>query len=200
MSWPLFSFKPPSFQALPDTLIAGERVILRPPKLDDWPQWADIRGRNKDRLQPYEPTWAKNSLEKEFFKKRLMRQYMEWKTDHARPFLIFKAEDHALIGGININNICRGAAQYASLGYWIDADHEEQGYMREALAMIIRYCFEDMKLHRIHAACLPDNTGSHALLRGAGFQEEGFAPRYLYINGAWRDHVLFGLCCEDYSS
>lgn len=166
--------------------------------MQDWPQWAKVRGANKDRLKPYEPLWAERSLDEDFFQKRLARQLREWEQGHARPFLIFKNDHHNLIGGININHICRGAAQYASLGYWIDRGHEGQGFMREALDMTLHYCFTGMQLHRINAACLPENLRSHTLLKNAGFNEEGFAPRYLHINGKWRDHVLFGLCAEDY--
>ena len=103
-----------------------------------------------------------------------------------------------MIGGMNVNNICRGAAQYATLGYWISEDHQGQGYMSEALRLTLQFCFERLKLHRVNAACLPNNARSENLLRRAGFKHEGFAEKYISINGAWRDHVLYGLNVENW--
>lgn len=179
--------------ALPDISLEGFRIFLRPPCTKDWQQWAQVRGENRDHLEPYEPRWVEDCLSEDFFRRRLKRQSYDWQIERACSFLIFKKQEDVLIGGMNINNICRGAAQYASLGYWIDRDHQGQGYMSEALRLTVQYCFEELKLHRIHAACIPDNERSKNLLLRGGFSEEGFAKRYLQINGTWQDHVLFSL-------
>ena len=55
------------------------------------------------------------------------------------------------------------------------------------------FAFRSLGLHRLEAACIPENAPSRRLLIKAGFDEEGFAKAYLKINGVWRDHVLFGL-------
>jgi ribosomal-protein-alanine N-acetyltransferase len=69
--------------------------------------------------------------------------------------------------------------------------------MTEALLALLPYAFDRLGLHRIEAACLPNNIASRRLLAGLGFVEEGHARRYLRINGSWQDHVLYSLLKED---
>ena len=183
----------------PEIILKSDRIFMRPPQMTDWSQWAEVRGKNKDHIQPFEPRWAENALDEDFFERRIHRQAREWQAGRANAFVIFK-NDHQLIGGMNINNICRGAAQYAALGYWIDQNHEGQGCMREALELTLKYCFKDLGLHRVNASCLPHNTRSKKTLLNAGFKEEGFAEKYLQINGEWQDHELFGLPIETWES
>jgi ribosomal-protein-alanine N-acetyltransferase len=187
---------------MPDFEIKGSRILLRPPKVDDEVEWISLRRKNKDYLQPYEPKWARDALSPAFFQRRIVRVRRDWAADRAYSFLIFRraSEDlpEKMIGGMNINNVCRGAAQFASIGYWLDHDHQGSGYMRAALRMIIYFSHEKLKLHRINASVLPDNEKSINLLKRVGFDEEGFAEKYIEINGAWQDHILYGLVLSDF--
>jgi len=146
---------------------------------------------------PFEPSWPPDWDQKEAFYKRLHRQFMAWENGYGRFFLIWRGENE-LIGGMNINNICRGAAHYASLGYWLSRQAQGQGYMSEAMAAIQAYAFEKLRLNRLHAASLPENKRSINVLNRAGFSEEGYARNYLQINGKWQDHYLFGRCADDW--
>lgn len=92
-----------------------------------------------------------------------------------------------------MNNVVRGSAQFASLGYWIDKNHEGQERMSEAMDATLAFCFDALKLERVHAATLPENTRSQQLLERFGFEKEGFAPKYLRINNKRQDHILYGL-------
>lgn len=184
----------------PQVHLKGPRITMRPPAQEDWPQWLEVRTRNKNHIQPFEPKWAKNALTQDFYQRRIERQAYQWTVGRANAFLIFKSDENRLIGGMNINNICRGAAQFASLGYWIDEEFEGQGYMAEALQATLAYCFTELKLHRVNASCLPRNVRSKNSLLKAGFKEEGFAEKYLEINGVWEDHDLFGLPRETWES
>ena len=202
------------------TVLKQGRVLLRPPQSGDEQEWITVRSRNREYLKPYEPTWSERSLTPDYFQRRLSVQKKSWNADSYYSFLIFKntAQDSlgdnqdnnqgdnkdqpinkgVLIGGMNINNVCRGISQFASLGYWIDQDHEGQGYMAEALGVTLQFCFERIKLHRVHASCILKNNRSKSLLLRAGFTEEGLARKYLKINGLWQDHYLFGYCAEDW--
>ena len=112
-------------------------------------------------------------------------------------FLIFRKEDDCLMGGATLSNIRRGVAQTASLGYWIGQSYSRRGYMTEALSLLLDFGFEHLGMHRVEAACLPNNDASKALLLKLGFAEEGFARQYLRINGAWQDHLLFAILRND---
>lgn len=180
----------------PDVRLEGSRIVLRPPAAGDWPQWHDVRHRNFDYLAPFEPEWPEDCLTEPFFLRRLEFQLAEWRLGRSYAFLIFDRDGEALIGGINLNNVCRGAAQFGSLGYWLDRDRQGHGYMTEALGLIAGFAFDELKLHRINASCLPYNERSRRLLLRLGFGEEGYALKYLQINGQWQDHLLFGLPVE----
>ena len=84
----------------------------------------------------------------------------------------------------------RGTFQSCQLGYAIAKRYEGQGLMEEALRRTNDFIFSDIGLHRIMAAYLPHNKRSGSLLSKLGFKEEGFAEKYLKINGVWEDHVL----------
>ncbi len=96
-----------------------------------------------------------------------------------------------------VSQIFRGAFQSAYLGYYANARHARQGFMREALAQVVDHSFGPLALHRIEANIQPGNVPSIALARGAGFRLEGFSPRYLLIGGQWRDHERYALTAED---
>lgn len=176
------------------------RVYLRPPQPSDWRSWADVRERNRDHLQPFEPLWPPDSSSRSAFKKRLAAQGQLWRRDLKYSFLIFTNVQDKLIGGINLNNVCRGSARFASLGYWLDRDYEGQGYMSEAARQVLVFAFDRLALHRVNAGCILSNERSHALLLRLGFRQEGLAEKYLQINGRWQDHYLFGLNVEDWAA
>ncbi len=190
---PLWSRKAGAAAALPEIKLEGFRVLLRPPGLRDYPDWVHVRRKNRDYLKPFEPTWAENALTHEFFIRRLQQQSRDWREGRAHSFLIFEKGKGDLIGGVNINHVCRGAAQSASLGYWLSEESQGQGLMAESLRLVVGFAFSELKLHRLNAACLPGNGRSRALLTKIGFRQEGFAESYIQIDGKWRDHVLYGL-------
>lgn len=184
----------------PSIHLDGRSVYVRFPKPGDWSAWAQRRSYNQDDLKPLEPVWPEGALTKDFFHRRLQRQYNNWRNDKGCSLLIFMKENDNLIGGININHITRGASQFASLGYWLDKDHQGHGYMTEALKLVIEFSFTELKLHRLNAGCLLDNDKSVNLLKRCGFTEEGIAKKYLKINNLWQDHRLFGLNIEDWEN
>lgn len=114
--------------------------------------------------------------------------YRRTLRDDHEGVLVCRKADHRIIGVINMNNIARGAALCATLGYYVGMESAGQGYMAEGLAMLKRYAFGELGLHRIEANIQPDNHRSIALVRRCGFEREGIAKHFLFIDGAWRDH------------
>jgi ribosomal-protein-alanine N-acetyltransferase len=179
--------------------LTGEAVRLRPPRVTDYPAWSELRLRSREFLQPWEPIWPADDLTKSAFRRRLAAYARDIDLDQAYPLFIFRARDDALVGGITLSNVRRGVAQMASIGYWIGQPYARRGHMLAAVRAVAPFAFQRLGLHRLEAACIPENTPSRELLLKAGFRLEGEARAYLKINGVWRDHLLFGMLAGDLS-
>ncbi len=184
----------PYFQK-PEPPLNGVKVTLRAPKSADYAEWAAIRRESRSFLEPWEPTWARDELERSAFRERLSRYAKERKEGSGHVYFIFLRENGHLAGGITLGHIKRGVAQSGVIGYWMGEKFAGQGYMSEAVDVIKRHAFGPLALHRVEAACIPDNERSVRLLKKAGFELEGRLRSYLKINGRWRDHLLFS-CVE----
>ena len=118
--------------------------------------------------------------------------------DDSEVFLARLVADDALVGVLVLSQIFRAGFQNAYLGYYGSGAHAGQGYMREAMALVLDEAFGPLALHRVEANVQPGNEASLALVRGAGFRREGFSPRYLKIGGRWRDHERFAILAEEW--
>jgi [ribosomal protein S5]-alanine N-acetyltransferase len=173
--------------------IDGEGVTLRPPRISDYVAWADLRRGSRAFLQPWEPTWPADDLSRAAFRRRLAAYQRDMDLGYGYAFLVFRQEDGELVGGITLSNIRRGVAQMGQVGYWAGEPHARRGYTLAACKALCGFAFGRLGLHRLEAACIPENDASRKLLLKAGFEPEGRAQAYLKINGDWRDHLLFGL-------
>ncbi|MGB9385936.1 MAG: GNAT family protein [Pseudolabrys sp.] len=177
--------------------IFGAGVTLRPPHSGDFAEWAALRETSRAFLTPWEPTWPPDDLTRSAFRRRLKRYAEDQRGDLAYAFLIFRSDDNAMVGGLTLANIRRGVAQAGSIGYWIGAPFVRKGYMTAAVRALIPYGFTTLRLHRLEAACIPDNTASIRLLERTAFKREGYARDYLCINGIWQDHLLYARLKDD---
>ena len=186
----------------PLTLVTlrGTRVFLRLPEMGDYEPWYQLRHASRDFLRPFEPRWTEADLARRVFVSRVKRSREEAEEGTDYSFFVFLADGArpTLVGGISLSNIRRRAAQYVTLGYWMGQQYAGKGLMTEAVDAVLPFVFETLDLHRVHAAFLPNNMASRRVLEKNGFAEEGFAEKYLLINGRWEDHVLFGLTRERY--
>ncbi len=177
--------------------LRGESVYLRAAHAGDWTDWAQLRAESRDFLTPWEPAWPDDALTKAAFRRRLRRLAREARDESGFAYLIFWHGDNAMVGGLTVSNLRRGVTQSASIGYWMGRRYAGRGLMRDAVRTTIGWAFNEMRLHRLEAACLPDNEPSKRVLLRCGFRQEGLARDYLCIDNAWRDHVLFALLSSD---
>lgn len=194
----MFGFLKSDTGSRPAAELDGAAVYLRPPVAGDWRAWAELRAASRAFLEPWEPRWAEGALTRSAYRRRLRRQAREVRDDTGYSFFALRRHDDALVGGVNLSNVQRGVAMSCSVGYWIGKDHVRQGLMGDALGALMPFVFKKLALHRLEAACLPSNLASEGLLRKLGFQREGYARRYLRINGEWQDHLLFALLADDF--
>ncbi len=178
-------------------MLVGERVRLRAPALGDFRQWTSLRSESRSFLEPWEPSWSPDELDYSAWRLRIGRYREDIAQGSGIPFFLFSTIGDKLYGGITLSNIRRGVAQTGSLGYWIGARYAGQGFMQEAVRLVVEHAFDGLRLHRVEAACIPTNTRSVRVLEKAGFQREGVARSYLKINGVWQDHSLYAIVAND---
>ena len=173
------------------TRIDGDGVFLREPVVDDFAQWRSLRFTSANFLKPWEPEWQFDELTTVSFRLRI-RHYRDLRAnDTGYPFFIFASVDQTLLGAATLHHVRRGVAQSATLGYWVGEAYARKGVLTRSLAALLPHAHNEMRLHRIEAACLPHNEASIKLLERSGFVREGYAKSYLKIAGQWEDHVLW---------
>ncbi len=170
--------------------VRGQTLVLRPPMLTDYAQWAELRNASRAHLTPWEPAWSRDELVKSSYRRRLRSYARDVRDDLSYAFFISDAAFDTLLGGITLSNVRRGAAQVATLGYWTGAPYAGSGKMQEAVETILPFAFRVLQLHRVEAASMPSNAASLRVLEKTGFTREGLARHYLKINGVWEDHYL----------
>lgn len=175
--------------------LRSERLLLRLPDAGLAQALSEYHLRNAEHFAPYSPRRAQGFHSVEAWRERapLLRQAsVEGRALH---LLLFSAADAGdrIIGDINFTSVVRGVFQAAYLGYELDREQVGQGLMSEALSVSIAHVFRHMHLHRLMANYVPSNERSGRLLRRLGFSVEGYARDYLFLDGAWKDHVLTSL-------
>lgn len=177
--------------------IRGKSLVLRAPVMPDYAQWAELRALSREHLVPWEPAWSRDDLTRSAFRRRLKAYANDVRGDLGYAFFIADAPTDTLLGGITLSHVRRGAAQIASLGYWIGRPHAGQGRMQDAVKTILPFAFKVLRLHRIEAATMLANAPSIRVLEKCGFGREGQAKAYLKINGRWEDHILFARVADE---
>ena len=174
--------------------LATARLTIEHVSVAHAPLLADFFVRNDAHLARWDPPRPPGIRTLEFWQAECERAVSDFADGSvARWVLLRQGDVSQVIGRINYTQIARGPFQSCMLGYAIDAQHQGHGLMHEALQATIGHAFDAMRLHRIQASYLPANIRSARLLRKLGFRREGLAPQYLYIDGAWRDHVITAL-------
>jgi [ribosomal protein S5]-alanine N-acetyltransferase len=184
-----------------DDALSGRRVELRPLEGGDFDLWRAVRERSREWLEPWEPmadpTSPDPATDAEAFRARCGAWERQRHFDTAYGYGMFVHEG-PFIGEVSLGSVQRGPFQSAFVGYWVDAEHAGQGYVPEGVAIILRYGFEELGLHRIEAAIVPRNTASRRVMDKLGLREEGLAERFLQIRGVWEDHVRYAITVEEW--
>jgi ribosomal-protein-alanine N-acetyltransferase len=154
----------------------------------------DFAMRNQPHLRPWSPPAPANFHALEYWQDNILATRAAFDAGSMVRLLMLPASaPDKIIGSIGFSQIARGPFCSCMLGYQIDQAYEGQGLMHEALQAAIRYMFQEQKLHRIGANYMPHNIRSGRLLARLGFHIDGYAKNYLFIDGAWRDHILTSL-------
>ncbi|AKG43384.1 ribosomal-protein-alanine acetyltransferase [Streptomyces xiamenensis] len=175
-------------------------VGLRPIRQRDQRSWREVNQRNREWLRPWEatiPPPPPGHLPGHRPTYRQMVRHLRAEAHAGRmlPFVVLY--QGRLAGQLTVAGITWGSMCSAHLGYWIDQDVAGRGVMPAAVAMATDHCFRSVGLHRVEICIRPENMPSRRVVEKLGFREEGMRPRYLHIDGAWRDHLIFALTADE---
>ena len=174
----------------------GDRVLLRYPEAVDQDEFLRLRKVSQSFHKPWEPTPIAGV---DPYSADTFRNYLKGKRkDNRERLLVCRTDDGAIVGAFNLSEIVRGPLQSAYLGYWVGAPFQRRGYMTDGIQLLLAHAFGAVGLHRIEANIRPENIASLALVQRAGFSKEGYSPRYLKIDGDWRDHERWAILHEDW--
>lgn len=178
------------------TGVGSDTVTLRPLGYSDVEAWRSARQRNAAWLIPWDATVPPGAdARPTTFHALVWRLHRQARRGTTYPFAV--DVNGTFAGQVTVNNIVRGSAQFASIGYWLDREFAGRGVMPRAVAMVIDHCFGAVGLHRIEIAIRPENSNSLRIVEKLGIREIGYAPRFLHIDGAWRDHRIYAITVEE---
>ncbi len=190
--------EPAGPRAWPVRLSSGvaPEVTVRPLSYSDETGWRQARSRNAAWLVPWDATVPPGGDDRPTTFRSLVRAlHANARRGSTYPFSV--DVDGAFAGQVTVNNIVRGSAQFGSIGYWLDREHAGRGVMPRAVAMVVDHCFTVAGLHRIEIAIRPENSNSLRVMEKLDIREVGYAPRFLHIDGDWRDHRLYAITAEE---
>jgi len=176
--------------------LTSDEVSLRPLTYRDARAWRETRRRNAAWLRPWDATAPPGSNARpSTFRSLVWRLHRQARAGTTYPFAV--EVDGRFAGQVTVNNIVRGSAQFASVGYWVGREFAGRGVMPRAVALVIDHCFTTAGLHRIEIAIRPENSNSLRVVEKLGIREIGYAPKFLHIDGAWRDHRIYAITREE---
>ena len=175
-------------------VLRADELVLRPLRLRDRREWDGVRARNYEWLSQWEATRphvpGQDFLQKiPTFAQMVRAHAIEGREGRSINLAIWHGG--ALVGQISLGGIVFGALRGAHIGYWIDKDSANKGIISHAVAVVTKYAFDELNLHRIEINLRPENAPSRRVAEKAGYQIEGERPRFLHIDGEWRDHICF---------
>ncbi|MCP9975462.1 GNAT family N-acetyltransferase [Streptomyces somaliensis] len=185
--------------AWPATLTDGD-VVLRPIRVRDHKEWREVNARNRDWLRPWEATVppavpGTPPVQRPTYRQMVRHLRGEAGAGRMLPFVI---EYRGGSWGRSPSPGSPGArCAPATSATGSTRTSPGRGVMPTAVALAVDHCFGAVGLHRIEVCIRPENGPSRRVVEKLGFREEGLRPRYLHIDGAWRDHLVFALTAEE---
>lgn len=176
-------------------LLHTERLLLHLPGPEAASRMVHYYETNRAHLTPWEPPFPKGMFTPSFWHHRLSQNQQEYVSGQSLRLVLRKREEPngPIVGLANFTQFVRGALMACTLGYSMSEREQGQGLMEEALRRALRHLFDEVGMHRVTANYMPVNERSGRLLRKLGFSVEGYARDFIFINGAWRDHILTSL-------
>lgn len=174
--------------------IETERLILRELNEGDF---LSIHSYASDpEVSKYLPWGPNNEADTKVFLDRVIKyQYDNPRYDY--EIGVVTKEDDNLIGACSMH-VSNSYNKEGWIGYCYNKQYWGNGYGSETAKYIIKFGFEDLKLHRIFATCDPNNIGSAKVLEKIGMKKEGHLREHKWQKGSWRDSFLYSILEHEY--
>ncbi|MFF3177509.1 GNAT family N-acetyltransferase [Streptomyces sp. NPDC057900] len=171
-------------------------IRLRPVTASDAASLAASLTRSRTYMSPWEPRRPDAFYTEQGQGERLAGILADQAAGRVRSWVLADEEDRA-VGGFNLNAIVLGPFRSATLGYWVDVEYAGRGLATAAVRLICDLARDELRLHRVEAGTLLHNDASRRVLTKCGFEQFATVPRYMHIDGDWRDHRLFQRILHD---
>jgi [ribosomal protein S5]-alanine N-acetyltransferase len=183
---------------MPELRLETDRLIIALPQVEDAALALPFFLLNREHFARWRPPEPEGMYTQAYWDAQIPLAHANFEAavganPQVRLWIWTKDDPSKIIGTIGFSQIFRGPFSSCMLGYQIGQAYEGKGLMCEALQAAIRYMFTEQRLHRIAAGYRPENIRSGRLLSRLGFAIDGFSKQYLFIDGAWRDHILTSL-------
>lgn len=167
-----------------------EPIIIRELQLADEAAFLDAMQRSKSLYDPW--------MSVPYTHEQFVEFYHRYNQPNHKSYLIYTNNNTNIVGVFNLSEIVRGLFQNAYLGFSCVIDYAGKGDMSRGLKLVLEKVFTELELHRLEANIQPTNINSINLVKANGFRKEGYSPRYLKINGEWRDFERWAIIYEDW--
>lgn len=179
-------------------MLTTKRLILKMPNEVTAKEVCDYYAKNRKFLEEFEPVREQEYYMEEYQERVLAAQTKDFDDIRSCRFYISLYDNpEEVIGFIALNGIVMGSFCSCYLGYQLDLEHRNSGYMTEATNRIVEYAFHELGLHRIEGNVMPRNKASIAVALKCNFEYEGISRKYMKINGVWEDHAHYVRLNED---
>ena len=176
--------------------LAGRLVRLRGPRTEDGPAFLAL-----DRDTEGTRRWNETSLPQTDERSRawLEREVAEVRTDGRAFLVIERLEDQAVVGPLRV---WRASARNGRFSYGIAVGHDFRGagYGSEAIVLLLRFYFGELRYQKCDTTIHAYNEGSLRLHERLGFQVEGRIRRATFTAGAFHDELVVGITAEEFAA
>ncbi len=172
-----------------DFFIRSQKLEFRKADYTDSHRLLNFYVENRNHLSPWEPERSDHFYTLGYWQEQMQNRRAEMQEGRGVYFVAVDDSDK-VVAVCNLTNIVRGVFQAGYMGYAVAEAYQGKGIMKALCECVVKYAFEELKLNRLMSNYLPHNERSGNLLKSLGFEQEGYAKRYLKIHGRWQDHIL----------
>lgn len=156
------------------------------------PTLLEFNRANRFHIERNFPTKQKDFYTLEAHQRHVLESLLNFERGEAYNFALI-SKTRKLIAKTSLYRIQRENYACAYLSILVDYRHQHLGYGDKILKRMLKFAFEELKLHRVVAEVMPTNFPIIALLKKNGFVHEGMLRKSINVFGQWEDHAIYGL-------